>query len=183
MLLRLRSVSLLAALAAFPFAAVQAQTPGHSATPAIAPARVAIINAQKAVADTDQIKKDQAALEAKYAPRQKEIADLQQKVNSLQNQVNSGNIPPQQEAQIRSELYDAQKDLQRKEQDLQSDVNYDRQNILSQAGQQMTQVIKKIAEERGIDVVIDTNNTLYYKPALDITAQATADYNKMFPPK
>lgn len=182
--LKLRSVSLLAAVAAIPiFSVLHAQTAAHSATAKIGPARIAIINVQKAVSDTAQIKKDQAALQAKYGPRQKEIADMQQKVQNLQNQLTSGNVQPQQESQLRSELYDAQKDLQRKQQDLQSDINYDRQNILSQAGQQMTEVIKKIAEERGIDLVIDTSNTLYYRPALDITAEATTDYDKMYPPK
>lgn len=183
MLLKLRSVPLLAALAAFPISALYAQSAAHRAAEKITPARVAIINVQKAVSDTEQIKKDQAALQAKYGPRQKEIADLQQKVENLQNQLNSGNVQPQQEAQLRSSLYDAQKELQRKQQDLQSDVNFDRQDILGQAGQQMTEVIKKIAEQKGIDVVIDTSNTLYYKPALDITPEATAEYDKMFPPK
>lgn len=158
--------------------------PAQTATrAAIAPARVAIINAQKAVADTEEIKQAQAALQAKYGPRQKQIANLQQQLQNLQNQMSAGNLTPQKDEQLRQQAYDIQKDLQRKEQDLQSDVNFDRQGILSSAGQKMTQVIKKIAQERGVDVVIDTSNTLYYKPALDITAEATADYNKMFPPK
>ena len=33
----------------------------------------------------------------------------------------------------------------------------------------MTEIVKKIAEEQGIDVVIDVTNTLYYKPTLEIT--------------
>ncbi len=164
-------------------AALRAQTAAHASHAAIAPARVAIINAQKAVADTEQIKQDQAALQAKYGPRQQGIAHLQQQVQDLQNQLDGGNLTPQKNEQLRQQLYDAQKDLRRKQQDLQSDVNFDRQGILSSAGQKMTEVIKKIAQERGIDVVIDSSNTLYYKPALDITAEATADYDKMFPPK
>lgn len=180
MSLRLRSVPLLAAFAAFPIAALPAPPAAHAA---IAPARIAIINAQKAVADTEEIKQAQAALQAKYGPRQQEIANLQQQVQNLQNQLDGGNLTPQKNEQVRQQLYDAQKDLQRKEQDLQSDVNFDRQGILSSAGQKMTQVIQKIAQEHNIDVVIDTSNTLYYKPALDITAEATADYNKMYPPK
>jgi outer membrane protein len=45
----------------------------------------------------------------------------------------------------------------------------------------MADVVKKIAEARGIDVVIDVTNTIYYKPALDITAEATAAYDKAYP--
>jgi outer membrane protein len=47
----------------------------------------------------------------------------------------------------------------------------------------MTEVVKKVAEARGIDIVIDITNTLYFKPALDITAEATAAYDKAYPPK
>ena len=64
-----------------------------------------------------------------------------------------------------------------------ADVNAERQDVLGRAGRQMTDVVKKIAEEQGIDVVIDVTNTLYYKPALDITAAATVAYDKAYPPK
>ena len=47
----------------------------------------------------------------------------------------------------------------------------------------MTDIVKKIAEERGIDVVIDVTNTLYFKPALEITAVATAAYDQAYPLK
>ncbi len=43
--------------------------------------------------------------------------------------------------------------------------------------------MKKIAEQRGIDIVVDVTNTVYYRPALDITADATAAYDKAYPPK
>jgi outer membrane protein len=67
--------------------------------------------------------------------------------------------------------------------DLNADVNYERQDILGRAGRQMTDVVKKIAEQRGLDIVIDITNTIYFKPALDITAEATAAYDKAYPPK
>jgi outer membrane protein len=157
----------------FPVVWVEAQ--------AIPPARVAIVNAQKAVADTQEIKKDQADLEAKYRPRQQEIETLQHDLQSLQQQLSAPNITPDREAQLRQSAAEKQKLLQRKGEDLQSDVNNDRQDILGRAGRQMADVVKKIAEARGIDVVIDVTNTIYYKPALDITAEATAAYDKAYP--
>ena len=47
----------------------------------------------------------------------------------------------------------------------------------------MNDVIKKIAEEKGFDVVFDVTNTLFSKPALDITADVTAAYDKAHPAK
>ena len=150
---------------------------------AITPAKVAIVNAQKAVADTQDIKKAQATLESKYRPRQQEIETLQRDLQGLQQQLATPNLPPDREAQLRQTATDKQKRLQRDGEDLQADVNAERQDILGRAGRQMTQVIRKLAEERGLDVVVDINNTLYYKPTLDLTAEATAAYDKAYPLK
>jgi outer membrane protein len=169
------SVLLLAAVAAFPIAVARAQ--------AVGPAKIAIINAQKAVADTQEIKKAQATLEAKYKPRQQTMETLQRDLQNIQTQLNAPNLTPEKEAQLRADAGQKQKQLQRLSDDLQADVNNDRQDILGRSGRQMTEIVKKIAEERGIDVVIDITNTLYFKPALDITAEATAAYDKAFPAK
>ena len=175
MLSTTRNVLLLTALAALPFASATAQ--------AIPPAKVAIINAQKAVADTADIKKAQAALEAKYRPREQAIQSLQSQLQSIQQQLSTPNIAPDKEAQLRADGTLKQKQLQRMGEDLQNDVNNERQDILGRAGRQMTEVVKKIAEDRGLDIVIDITNTIYFKPALDITAEATAAYDKAYPPK
>ncbi len=174
MFLNVRSAAVLAAVALLPMAA-RAQ--------AIAPAKVAIINAQKAVADTQEIKKAQAGLEAKYRPRQQALQNLQSQLGSIQQQLNTPNMSPDKESQLRSSGVQKQKELQRLSEDLQADVNGERQDILTHAGRQMTDVVRKICEERNIDVVIDISNTIYFKPALDITAEATSAYDKAYPAK
>jgi outer membrane protein len=171
---KFRGASLLAACAVFLAAGVEAQS--------VAPAKVAIVNAQKAVADTQEIKKDQAALEAKYRPRQQAIESLQRDLQNIQQQLTAPNMTPDREAQLRQSGAEKQKQLQRLSEDLQSDVNAERQEILGKAGRQMSEVIRKIAEQRGLDVVIDVTNTIYYRPALDITPEATAAYDKAYPP-
>jgi outer membrane protein len=175
MFLKVRSAALLAIATAASAMLVQAQS--------VTPAKVAIINAQKAVADTQDIKKQQAALEAKYRPRQQSIETLQQELRGIQQQLATPNLPPDREAQMRADGTRKQRELQRLGEDLQADVNNERQDILGRAGRQMTEVVKKMAEERGLDIVIDITNTIYYKPALDITADATAAYDKAYPPK
>lgn len=150
---------------------------------ALQPARVAIINAQKAVADTAEIKKAQAALEAKYKPRTQALQNLQTQLESISKQLSGPNLTPDREAALRADGAQKQKELQRLNDDLNADVNYERQDVLSRAGRQMTEVVKKIAEERNIDVVIDITNTIYFKPAMEITADATAAYDKAYPPK
>lgn len=143
--------------------------------------KVAIINTQKAVADTQEIKKAQAALEAKYRPRTQTIQSLQRDLQSIEQQLRAGNVAPDKEAQLRSEGTRKQRELQRLSEDLQGDVDRERQEVLGKAGQQMQDVVRKVAELKGFDVVMDIGNTLYFKPALDLTAEATAAYDQAHP--
>jgi outer membrane protein len=175
MFLKVRSAVLFAASAVLAITTANAQT--------IAPAKVAIVNVQTAVVDTQEIKKAQAAMEAKFKPRQDAITNLQSQLQSLQQQMSAPNVTPQQQAQIQAEGQDKQRDLKRLTDDLQADVDQQRQDILGHAGRQMQQVLKTLAQQRGIDVIIDVSTTLYYKPALDITAEATAAYDRAYPAK
>jgi Skp family chaperone for outer membrane proteins len=45
----------------------------------------------------------------------------------------------------------------------------------------MQAVVKKLAEEKGMDLVVDTQVALYFKPTMDLTADATAAYDKAYP--
>jgi outer membrane protein len=47
----------------------------------------------------------------------------------------------------------------------------------------MQKVVAKIAEEKGLDFVIDTTQAIYFKPAMDITTDVVAAYNKANPAK
>jgi outer membrane protein len=174
MLLKVQTVLVLALAAPLP-AVMQAQ--------AIAPAKIGIVNAQKAVADTQEIKKAQAALEAKYRPRQQTMEQLQRDLQSIQQQLSGPSLAPEREAQLRQTAAEKQKQLQRASEDLQGDVNAERQDILGRAGRQMTEVVRKLAEQRGVDMIVDVTNTLYFKPALDLTAEATAAYDRAYPAK
>ena len=167
-----RSALLLVAAMAISIPSLQAQA---------GPVKVAIINAAKAVADTAEIQKAQTALELKYRPRQQSIDELQKQLQAIQQKAQTPNLPPGQEADLQGQFTQKQKQLQRLSEDLQADVNVERQDVLGRAGRHMSEVVKKIAEEKGIDVVVDVNNTIYFKPALEITAEATAAYNKAYP--
>jgi outer membrane protein len=147
------------------------------------PVKVVIINAAKAVVDTAEFQKIQAAVQAKYAPRQQAIEDLDKQLQAIQKQGGAPNIAPDQQASLQAEFTQKGKQRQRLVDDLQADINAERQEVLDRTGRQMSEVVKKLAEEKGWDVVVDVRNTIYYKPALEVTADATAAYNKAYPAK
>lgn len=152
-------------------------------TTASAQVKVAVINTQKAMSDTDELKKASAAVEAKYKPKQDELAKLQADLQSIEQQLNSGKLNQQGTAELQAQGQRKQRDAQRISDDLQADFERDRTEILGKASQKMQGVITKLAEEKGVDVIIDAAQTLYFKPALELTAEATAAYNKANPAK
>jgi outer membrane protein len=152
-------------------------------TLATAQSKVAIISLQKAVLESAEIKAASAAMEARYKPRLSQIENLDREIASLsQNlQTNAGKLTPQAEADMNAQLQRKQRDVQRLRDDLQGDVDNERNTILQKASQKMQGVVKKYAEEKGIDVVVDMPYTVYFKAALDITNDAIAAYDKAYP--
>jgi outer membrane protein len=148
---------------------------------ATAQVKLAVINTQKALLDTEDMKKAQRDLEAKFKPRQDEMVKLQKELQDIQTQLQSGKLNELGTQEMTSEGQRKQRDLQRMQQDLQEDVERERTEILQRAGMRMQEVVKKLADEKGLDVVVDTSNTVFYKPALEITPEATAAYNKAYP--
>ncbi|HTP30770.1 MAG TPA: OmpH family outer membrane protein [Candidatus Acidoferrales bacterium] len=150
---------------------------------AAAQTKVAVISLQKAVLESAEIKAASAAMEARYKPRLSQIENLDREIATLsQNlQTNAGKLTPQAEADMNAQLQRKQRDVQRYRDDLQGDVDNERNTILQKAGQKMSEVVKKYAEEKGIDVVVDMPYTVYFKTALDITNDAIAAYDKAYP--
>jgi outer membrane protein len=154
-------------------------------TAAQAQSKVGIINLQKALLDTAEMKKAQAEMEARYKPRQDAIDKLQKEIADLQRnlQANAGKLQPAAEQEMLTRGQRAQVELKRQTEDLQADVDRDRNDILQRGGQRIQEVIKKVAEAQTLDVVVDSGNTLYFKPALDLTPAVTAEYDKTYPVK
>jgi outer membrane protein len=145
--------------------------------------KVAVISLQRAVLESDEIQKASAVMETKFKPRQQEMEKLQKDLQGIQQQLQTGagKLTPAAESDLTAQGQKKQRDLQRLNEDLQADVTAERNEVLGVSSRKMAEVVKKLAEEKGYDVVVDATNTVYFKPALDITAEALAAYNKAYP--
>jgi outer membrane protein len=152
---------------------------------ASAQTKVGIINVQNAILDTAEIKKAQLELEARYKPRQQKVEGLQKELGELQSklQTMAGKLTPQAEQEMQVSGQRKQRELQRLTEDLQADVDRERNEILSKSGSRMQEVVKKLAEEKGLDVIMDVASTLYFKPVLELTKDAVVAYDKAYPAK
>jgi Skp family chaperone for outer membrane proteins len=47
----------------------------------------------------------------------------------------------------------------------------------------MMDIVKKVSDEKGLDMVVEASALVTFKPALDITVEVVASYDKAFPAK
>jgi outer membrane protein len=153
----------------------------------LAPAqtKIGVVNFQKAILDTAEIKKASTDLQNKYKPRQDALEKVQRELSDIQTQLQAsqGKLSAAGEADLTARGQRKQREAERLSQDLQDDVNNERNTVLQRAGGRMTEIVKKLADEKGLDIVVDVTNTISFKPALEITVEATAGYDKAYPLK
>src|SRR5262249_48216155 len=109
--------------------------------------------------------------------RSKELQQIQDKLE------NPAKLKQGEGQELQAEGQRKQRQLQRIADDLQAEVDRERNEILNRGGQRMQEVVKKLAEQKGLDLVIDVANTIYFKDAMDITTEAIAAYDKGYPLK
>jgi outer membrane protein len=156
-----------------------------SSAPAAAQVKIAVINVQRAILESGELKKAQNDLQLKYKARQDALEKLQRDLNDIQTQLQAsqGKLSAAGEAELQAQGAKKQRDGQRMTEDLQADVERDRNEILQRVGARMTEVVKKLADEKGFDMVVDTTNVIFSKPAMEITNDAIAAYDKAYPAK
>ena len=140
------------------------------------PTRVAVVDFQEALLLTDEMQAKSRELEAKYIPRQNELEKRAQELQDLQGKLQT--VTGAEALTVQSELQRKQRDAQRMQEDLQADAEFDRSEILGQASETMRGVIEELAAARGLDMIVDVSNTLFFKPVLDLSSEATAAYNR-----
>jgi outer membrane protein len=145
--------------------------------------KVGVINLEKAMLDTAEMKKAMVDLPLKYKPRQDQLEKLQREMQDLQAQLQSGKLSPAASADAEARGQQLQRQADRLNQDLQEDVTADRNDILMRAQTRMYEVVKKLADDKGLDVVVTSAAAFYFKTAVEITADATAAYDKAYPLK
>ena len=145
--------------------------------------KVAVINLQRAVFECAEIKKANDEMQKNFKPRQDEIDQLNKDIAAIAQQLQAGQskLTPQQEADLTAQGQKKQRDVQRKTDDLNADATAYRNDVLSKSSLKMTEIVKKLAEEKGFDMVVDTTTALYFKPAMEITNDAIAAYDKAYP--
>jgi Skp family chaperone for outer membrane proteins len=152
---------------------------------AMAQTKVGVVSLQKAILETAEIKKAGNDMQVKYKKRQDDLDKAQRDLNDIQTQLQAaqGKLSAAGEADLAARGQRKEREVKRLDEDLRADVERDRADILSRAQTRMLEVVKKVSDEKGLDLVVEAGALISFKPALDITEEAVASYNKAYPPK
>jgi outer membrane protein len=153
---------------------------------ASAQAKIGVVNFQKAIADTAELKKAQNDLVAKFKPQSDEYEKANRDLNDLQIQLQNSQgkgLSAAAEVDLQARAQRKQREVERLKEDLDADVQKERDETVQRLGTRMTEIIKKLMDEKGLDAIFDSAALVAFKGALEITADATAAYDKAYPVK
>ncbi|HEV3196727.1 MAG TPA: OmpH family outer membrane protein [Bryobacteraceae bacterium] len=151
-----------------------------------APTKVAIIHIQQAIVTTKDGQKAQADLGAKFGPVKTELEKKQSEIAALQDQLKKGAATMSDEAKtkIAKDIETLNKELTRKGEDYDAEVQQEEGKVMNDLGQKMLDVVGKYAAQNGFAMVLDVSNqqtVLWADPSVNITAECIKLYDQAHP--
>jgi outer membrane protein len=179
-------LAMLAAACAFSANALRAQgaAPGSAAA-----GKIGVINVRQAIASTAEGKQAGAELQSQFAPRQNELEGLNKQINELRQRIDSGTGKLSQEelGRLQREGEVKARQLQRKQDEYQEDVNAAQADVFDRVGRKMIDVLDRYARENGYVAILDSSaqNTpiLFASTNIDVTQDIVRLYDQAYPVK
>jgi outer membrane protein len=160
---------------------------GKPANTTAAGAKIAAINLRAAIANTAEGKQEAARMETEFMARRKELEDLNKKINDLQQRLTAGGNTPSDEEKQRLTLEGQRlmRQLERKQNDFQEDLNDAQTDVISRIGRRMVEVLGKYAPNNGYGAVLDNSSqsTPVMYASTDITEEIVKLYDQTYPVK
>jgi outer membrane protein len=175
----------IAAACAFCTSALRAQ----SAAPGSAAAgKIGVINVRQAIASTAEGKQAGAELQSQFAPRQNELEGLNKQINDLRQRLDAGSkLSPEEQTRLQREGEVRARQLQRKQDEYQEDVNAAQADVFDRIGRKMIDVLDRYARENGYVAILDSSaqNTpiLFASTNIDLTQDIVRLYDQAYPVK
>jgi outer membrane protein len=177
----------LAAACFFSTVAVRAQS--AAAPGAAVSGKTGVINIRQAIAGTAEGKQAGAELQSQFAARQSELEGLNKQINDLRQRLDAGAGKLSQEEQSRLQRQGEvmARQLQRKQDEYQEDVNAAQAEVFDRVGRKMVDVLDRYARENGYVVILDSSaqNTpiLFASTNIDVTQDIVHLYDGAYPVK
>lgn len=165
---------------------------GQSAAPGSAAAgKIGVINVRQAIASTAEGKQAGAELQSQFAPRQNELEGLNKQINDLRQRIDSGSgkLSPEELARLQREGEVKARQIQRKQDEYQEDVNAAQADVFDRIGRKMIDVLDRYARENGYVAILNydpsaqSNSIMFASTNIDVTQDIVRLYDQAYPVK
>ena len=164
---------------------------GQSAPAAGSPGvgKVGVVDVRNAIISTAEGKQASAELQSQFASRQTELENLNKQINDLRTRLQAceGKCSQEEMARLQRQGEFLTKQLDRKNNELQEDVNAAQTEVIDRIGRKMIDVLDRYSRENGFVAVFDSsaqNSPLLYKSAsIDLTQEVVRLYDQAYPVK
>jgi outer membrane protein len=183
----LLQTAVLAAACLFSTVAVHAQ--GTAAAGAAVSGKTGVINIRAAIASTSEGKQAGAELQSQFAARQTELEGLNKQINDLRQRLDTGKgkISDEEQARLTRQGEVMARQLQRKQDEYQEDVNAAQGEVFDRIGRKMVDVLDRYARENSYVIILDSSaqNTpiLFASTNIDVTQDIIRLYDGAYPVK
>lgn len=177
----------LAAACVLGTAAVWAQAP--AAAGSAATGKVGVINIRQAIVSTAEGKQASAELQSQFAPRQAELENLSKQVNDVRQRLSAceGKCSQEEIARLTTQGQRQAQQLDRKQTEVQEDVNAAQGDVIDRIGRKMVDVLDRYSRENGYIIVLDSSSQnspiLYASNQIDVTQDIIRLYDQAYPVK
>jgi outer membrane protein len=147
------------------------------------------VDVRNAIISTAEGKQASAELQSQFASRQTELENLNKQINDLRARLQAceGKCSQEEMGRLQRQGEFLTKQLDRKNNELQEDVNAAQTEVIDRIGRKMIDVLDRYSRENGFVVVFDSsaqNSPLLYKSAsIDLTQEVVRLYDQAYPVK
>ena len=168
---------------------VSVRAQGATAPGAATAGKIAVLNVRQAIVTTAEGKQASAELQSQFAPRQNEMEALNKQINDIRQQLaaNQTTWSDEQKTKAQSQGQRLAAQLERKNTELQEDVNAAQGDVVDRIGRKMMEVLDRFARENGYIAVFDSSAQnspiIYASNNVDVTQDIIRLYDQQYPLK
>ena len=162
---------------------------GAQGAAAAGPGKVGVINIRQAIASTAEGKQAGAELQSQFAPRQSELEAMNKTISDVRQRLDAGGqkLSPEETARLTRQGELLTRQMQRKQDEYQEDVNAAQSEVFDRIGRKMVDVLDRYARENNFNVILDSSaqNTpiLFASTNIDITQDIVRLFDGAYPVK
>ncbi|MBP6514284.1 MAG: OmpH family outer membrane protein [Steroidobacteraceae bacterium] len=137
--------------------------------------KIGFVNYQKLVQESPQARVANSALETEFAPRQREIVAQQKALKDKEEKLqrDSAVMSEAERAKAERELRDGERDVARRINEFQEDVNVRRNEEFGKVNRALLGEVQVYAKANGYDLIL-SEGVVFASEGIDVTAQVLA---------